>query len=62
MSRYRGPKLKLLRRFGKDRYNEYKVELPGLTTKPTIKKLRPGKSTTSETKNQKLTESCHICL
>ena len=56
MSRYRGPKLKLLRRFGKDRYNEYKVELPGLTTKPTIKKLRPGKSTTSETKNQKLTE------
>jgi small subunit ribosomal protein S4 len=50
MSRYRGPKLRIIRRLGK------KVILPGLTTKTSRKEQPPGKSNTSENKNQKSTE------
>jgi len=50
MSRYRGPRLRIIRRFGK------KVTLPGLTTKQSRKTLPPGKSPTSDNKNQKPTE------
>lgn len=56
MSRYRGPRLRLIRRYGRNKNNEENVKLPGLTTKQSNKKLRPGKSSTSEDKNQKLTE------
>jgi|TARA_B110000003_G_C16598718_1_gene514732 small subunit ribosomal protein S4 len=56
MSRYRGPRLRLIRRFGKDKNNEDNVRLPGLTTKHSNRKLRPGKSSTSDNGNQKLTE------
>lgn len=47
MSRYRGPKLKIIRRLGL---------LPGLTTKKSKKLNRPGKARTSEDKSKKLTE------
>ena len=47
MSRYRGPKLKIRRRLG---------NLPGLTTKESKKRNRPGKAGNSEEKNKKLTE------
>ena len=50
MSRYRGPRLRIIRRFGK------KVTLPGLTTKQSRKILPPGKSPSSDNKNQKPTE------
>ena len=50
MSRYRGPRLRIIRRFGK------KVTLPGLTTKQSRKTLPPGKSPSSDNKNQKPTE------
>jgi len=56
MSRYRGPKLRLIRRFGKTKTNEERVQLPGLTTKKSRKELPPGKSKNSDNKNQKLTE------
>lgn len=56
MSRYRGPRLRLIRRYGRNKNNEENVKLPGLTTKKSNKSLRPGKSSTSEDKNQKLTE------
>jgi len=56
MSRYRGPRLRLIRRYGRNKSNEENVKLPGLTTKKSNKRLRPGKSSTSEDKNQKLTE------
>merc|ERR1712214_104358 len=55
MSRYRGPKLRLIRRFGKTKTNEERVQLPG-TTKKSRKELPPGKSKNSDSKNQKLTE------
>lgn len=47
MSRYRGPKLKIMRRLG---------VLPGLTTKKSKKLNRPGKAGRSEDQNKKLTE------
>ena len=53
MSRYRGPKLRISRRFGKN------VILPGLTTKVSKKTQPPGKpkpKDDSENKNQKPTE------
>jgi small subunit ribosomal protein S4 len=50
MSRYRGPKLRIIRRLGK------KVILPGLTTKTSRKEQPPGKSKTSDNKGQKSTE------
>ena len=50
MSRYRGPRLRLVRRFGKD------VILPGLTTKKSIKEQPPGKAKASDTGGQKTTE------
>ena len=53
MSRYRGPKLRIYRRFGKN------VILPGLTTKRSKKNQPPGKpkpKDDSDNKNQKLTE------
>ena len=42
MSRYRGPRLRIVRRFGKD------VVLPGLTTKRSIKEQPPGKAKASD--------------
>jgi small subunit ribosomal protein S4 len=50
MSRYRGPRLRIIRRLGK------KVILPGLTTKTSRKEQPPGKSKTSDNKGQKSTE------
>ena len=53
MSRYRGPKLRISRRFGKN------VVLPGLTTKLSKKTQPPGKpkpKDDSDNKNQKPTE------
>ena len=50
MSRYRGPRLRLVRRFGKD------VSLPGLTTKKSIKEQPPGKAKASDMGGQKTTE------
>ena len=53
MSRYRGPKLRISRRFGKN------VILPGLTTKISKKTQPPGKpkpKDDSDNKNQKPTE------
>jgi len=49
MSRYRGPKLRIVRRLG---------DLPGLTTKTSKKKNRPGKSGEAGEENtkKKLTE------
>ena len=49
MSRYRGPKLRIIRRLG---------DLPGLTTKTSKKKNRPGKSGEAGEENtkKKLTE------
>lgn len=47
MARYSGPKLKIKRRLG---------SLPGLTTKVSIKKNRPGKDGTVNENNIKLTE------
>ena len=47
MSRYRGPKLKIIRRLG---------PLPGLTTKKSKKLNRPGKDGNSLDTNKKLTE------
>jgi small subunit ribosomal protein S4 len=48
MSRYRGPKLRITRRLG---------TLPGLTTKKSRKKNRPGKNGNANAEtNQKLTE------
>ena len=50
MSRYRGPRLRIIRRLGKS------VVLPGLTTKTSIKEQPPGKPRTSDMKGQKATE------
>ena len=50
MSRYRGPRLRIIRRLGKG------VVLPGLTTKTSIKEQPPGKPRTSDIKGQKATE------
>ena len=50
MSRYRGPRLRIIRRLGKS------VILPGLTTKTSIKEQPPGKPRTSDMKGQKATE------
>ena len=50
MSRYRGPKLRIIRRLGKA------VVLPGLTTKTSIKEQPPGKPRSSDNKGQKSTE------
>ena len=50
MSRYRGPRLRIIRRLGKS------VILPGLTTKTSIKEQPPGKPRTSDIKGQKATE------
>ncbi len=50
MSRYRGPRLRIIRRLGKS------VVLPGLTTKTSIKEQPPGKPRTSDIKGQKATE------
>jgi small subunit ribosomal protein S4 len=50
MSRYRGPRLRIIRRLGKG------VVLPGLTTKTSIKEQPPGKARTSDNKGQKTTE------
>nr|UBA15741.1 ribosomal protein S4 [Pseudo-nitzschia hainanensis] len=50
MSRYRGPRLRIIRRLGK------KVVLPGLTTKTSIKQQPPGKPRSSDIKGQKITE------
>jgi len=50
MSRYRGPKLRISRRFGKN------VILPGLTTKSSLKEQPPGKPKASDGKGQKATE------
>jgi len=49
MSRYRGPRLRIIRRLGKG------VVLPGLTTKTSIKEQPPGKPRTAD-KGQKSTE------
>jgi len=50
MSRYRGPRLRIIRRLGKS------VILPGLTTKTSIKEQPPGKPRVSDMKGQKATE------
>jgi len=50
MSRYRGPRLRIIRRLGKA------VVLPGLTTKTSIKEQPPGKPRASDNKGQKATE------
>ena len=50
MSRYRGPRLRIIRRLGKS------VVLPGLTTKTSIKEQPPGKPRSSDMKGQKATE------
>ena len=50
MSRYRGPRLRIIRRLGKA------VVLPGLTTKTSIKDQPPGKPRASDNKGQKATE------
>ena len=50
MSRYRGPRLRIIRRLGKS------VVLPGLTTKTSIKEQPPGKPRASDMKGQKATE------
>jgi small subunit ribosomal protein S4 len=56
MSRYRGPRLRLIRRYGRDKNNEENVKLPGLTTKQSNRELPPGKSSTFDDRNKKLTE------
>ena len=56
MSRYRGPRLRLIRRYGRDKNNEENVKLPGLTTKQSNRELPPVKSSTFDDKNKKLTE------
>ena len=50
MSRYRGPRLRIVRRLGKG------VILPGLTTKSSLKEQPPGKPKASDGKGQKATE------
>jgi len=50
MSRYRGPRLRIIRRLGKS------VVLPGLTTKTSIKEQPPGKPRSADGKGQKATE------
>lgn len=50
MSRYRGPRLRIIRRLGKS------VVLPGLTTKTSIKEQPPGKPRAADGKGQKATE------
>ena len=50
MSRYRGPRLRIIRRLGKA------VVLPGLTTKTSIKEQPPGKPRAADGKGQKATE------
>ena len=50
MSRYRGPRLRIIRRLGKG------VVLPGLTTKTSIKEQPPGKPRAADNKGQKVTE------
>jgi len=50
MSRYRGPRLRIIRRLGKG------VVLPGLTTKTSIKEQPPGKPRAADNKGQKETE------
>jgi small subunit ribosomal protein S4 len=50
MSRYRGPRLRIIRRLGKA------VVLPGLTTKTSIKEQPPGKPRAGDGKGQKATE------
>ena len=50
MSRYRGPRLRIIRRLGKS------VVLPGLTTKTSIKEQPPGKPRAGDGKGQKATE------
>ena len=55
MSRYRGPRLRIIRRLGKG------VVLPGLTTKTSIKEQPPGKPRATDNKGQKETEY-GICL
>ena len=50
MSRYRGPRLRIIRRLGKS------VVLPGLTTKTSIKEQPPGKPRAADNKGQKETE------
>jgi len=50
MSRYRGPRLRIIRRLGKS------VVLPGLTTKRSIKEQPPGKPRSGDNKGQKATE------
>jgi small subunit ribosomal protein S4 len=50
MSRYRGPRLRIIRRLGKG------VVLPGLTTKNSIKQQPPGKPRAADNKRQKETE------
>ena len=46
MSRYRGPRLRIIRRLGKA------VVLPGLTTKTSIKEQPPGKPRSSDNKGK----------
>jgi len=50
MSRYRVPRLRIIRRLGKG------VVLPGLTTKTSIKEQPPGKPRAADNKGQKETE------
>jgi small subunit ribosomal protein S4 len=50
MSRYRGPRLRIIRRLGKG------VVLPGFTTKTSIKEQPPGKARAADNKGQKSTE------
>jgi len=57
MSRYRGPRLRLVRRFintrKKKRKNEKILKLPGLTKKDSRKESPPGKSKNSEDESKK---------
>lgn len=55
MSRYRGPRLRIITRLGKG------VVLPGLTTKTSIKEQPPGKPRAGDNKGQKENEY-GICL
>ena len=50
MSRYRGPRLRIIRRLGQG------VVLPGLTTKTSIKEQPPCKPRAADNKRQKETE------
>jgi small subunit ribosomal protein S4 len=59
MSRYRGPKLKIIRRLGQSTEDRKYSTLPGLTNKKTSKKNRPGKDGTENADSlKKQTEYC----